>query len=328
MSASLLPSLDGELGDGDAAVRVAGEVVSWAQLTRRAAAVAQHLVGMPSVAIRANPTLDTVVGVVAGLMAGVPVVPMPADAGPMEREHMLHDSGATATIGDPQWPEITLPQVPVAGETDWSGPRPADGATALIMYTSGTTGLPKGVVLSRRAIAADLDGLADAWQWTPDDTLVHGLPLFHVHGLVLGVLGALRVGSRLIHTGKPTPQAYAEAGGTMYFGVPTVWSRICGEPELATSLRGARLVVSGSAPLPVAVFDDMTRLIGQSPVERYGMTETLITVSTRADGERRPGWVGLPIVGVESRLVDEGGAVLDRDGSTIGELQIRGATMF
>ena len=128
------------------------------------------------------------------------------------------------------------------------------------MYTSGTTGLPKGVVLSRRALAADLDGLAEAWEWTPDDTLVHGLPLFHVHGLVLGVLGALRVGSRLLHTGKPTPTAYAAAAGSMYFGVPTVWSRICAEPAAAAALRGARLVVSGSAPLPVAVFEQMQAL--------------------------------------------------------------------
>ena len=325
---ALLPSVDGQFGDGDSAVCVAGESVSWAQLTRRAGAVAQELAGMTAVAIRATPTLETVVGVLAGLMAGVPVVPIPADAGPMEREHMLRDSGATAMIGDPQWLEVVLPQVPVVGEFDWSGPQPSDEATALIMYTSGTTGLPKGVVLSRRAIAADLDGLAEAWQWSPADTLVHGLPLFHVHGLVLGVLGPLRVGARVVHTGKPTPQAYAEADGTMYFGVPTVWSRICAEPALAASLRRARLVVSGSAPLPVAVFDDMTRLIGQSPVERYGMTETLITVSTRADGERRPGWVGMPILGVESRLVDEAGAVLSHDGATIGELQIRGTTMF
>ncbi|HEX2784501.1 MAG TPA: acyl-CoA synthetase [Ilumatobacteraceae bacterium] len=324
----LLPSLNAQFDDRRAAVSVAGEAVSWAQLGRRAAAVAQHLAGMPAVAIRATATLDTVVGVVAGLMAGVPVVPMPADAGPMEREHMLRDCGATATIGDPQWPEVTLPQVPVAGESDWWGDEPAEASTALIMYTSGTTGLPKGVVLSRRAIAADLDGLAEAWEWSPADTLVHGLPLFHVHGLVLGVLGALRVGSSLVHTGKPTPQAYAEAGGTMYFGVPTVWSRVCAEPALATSLAHARLVVSGSAPLPVAVFDEMTRLIGQAPIERYGMTETLITVSTRADGERRPGWVGVPICGVESRLVDDSGAGLGHDGSTIGELQIRGATIF
>jgi fatty acid CoA ligase FadD36 len=324
----LLTSLSGEFGDHASAITVAGEAVSWSQLSRRAAAVAQQLVGMPAVALRATSTLDTVVGVVAGLLAGVPVVPMPADAGPMEREHMLRDSGATATIGDTQWPEVALPQVPITGEADWSGTEPADASTALIMYTSGTTGLPKGVVLSRRAVAADLDGLAEAWQWSPSDTLVHGLPLFHVHGLVLGVLGALRVGSRLIHTGKPTPQAYAAADGTMYFGVPTVWSRICAEPALATALRGARLVVSGSAPLPVAVFDDMTTLIGQSPIERYGMTETLITVSTRADGERRPGWVGQPIVGVESRLVDDSGRLMEHDGATIGELQIRGTTMF
>jgi fatty acid CoA ligase FadD36 len=325
---TLLPSLSGELGDQAAAVSVDGESVSWAQLQRRAAAVAERLVGMQAVALRATPTLDTVVGVVAGLIAGVPVVPMPADAGPMEREHMLRDSGAAATIGDPHWPEVTLPQVSVGGESDWTIDQPSSHSTALVMYTSGTTGLPKGVVLSRRAVAADLDGLAEAWQWSPDDTLVHGLPLFHVHGLVLGVLGALRIGSRLVHTGKPTPRAYAAAGGTMYFGVPTVWSRICAEPTSASALRGARLVVSGSAPLPVAVFEQMQSLIGQAPVERYGMTETLITVSTRADGERRPGWVGLPIAGVESRLVDDTGELMSHDGETIGELQIRGTTMF
>ena len=324
----LLPSLTGDLGDHSAALSVDGTAVSWARLARRAGAVAHRLEGMPAVALRATSTLDTVVGVVAGLMAGVPVVPMPADAGPMEREHMLRDSGATATIGDPQWPEVTLPQVSIDGESDWAGSEPAIDATALIMYTSGTTGLSKGVVLSRRAVAADLDGLAEAWQWSPDDTLVHGLPLFHVHGLVLGVLGALRVGSRLVHTGKPTPQAYAAADGTMYFGVPTVWSRICAEPTLAAALRGARLVVSGSAPLPVAVFEQMQSLIGQAPVERYGMTETLITVSTRFDGERRPGWVGVPIRGVESRLVDDTGGEMGHDGETIGELQIRGTTMF
>ena len=324
----LLPSLTGEIGDHPEAVTVAGQSLSWAQLARRAGAVANRLSGMPAVALRASNTLDTVIGVVAGLIAGVPIVPMPSDAGPMEREHMLRDSGAAAMLGDPHWEEVMLPQVPVEGEAEWTGGEPSADSTALIMYTSGTTGLPKGVVVSRRAVAADLDALAEAWQWSPDDTLVHGLPLFHVHGLVLGVLGALRVGSRLVHTGKPTPQAYAAADGTMYFGVPTVWSRICAEPALASALSGARLVVSGSAPLPVAVFERMQSLIGQAPVERYGMTETLITISTRADGERRPGWVGLPIAGVESRLVGDDGDVIGNDATTIGELQIRGATMF
>ena len=129
------------------------------------------------------------------------------------------------------------------------------------MYTSGTTGLPKGAVLSRGAIAADLDGLAAAWEWTPDDTLVHGLPLFHVHGLILGVLGALRVGSRLDpHRASDARAPTRRQRGTLYFGVPTVWSRDRADPAAARELRGARLLVSGSAPLPVPVFEQMAAL--------------------------------------------------------------------
>ncbi len=201
-------------------------------------------------------------------------------------------------------------------------------ATALIMYTSGTTGPPKGVVVSRRAIAADIDALSEAWQWTPDDTLVHGLPLFHVHGLVLGLLGSLRIGNRFVHTGKPTPAGYAAAQGSLYFGVPTVWSRVVGDLDAALALSSARLLVSGSAALPVPVFDRLAEITGHKPVERYGASETLITVSTLAAGERRPGWVGLPLSGVQTRLVDDNGAPAPHDGETIGGLQVRAPTMF
>jgi fatty acid CoA ligase FadD36 len=196
------------------------------------------------------------------------------------------------------------------------------------MYTSGTTGLPKGAVIPRRAIAAGLDGLADAWGWTPADTLAHGLPLFHVHGLILGVLGPLRIGSRLVHTGRPTAERYAAAGATMYFGVPTVWHRVVASPEHGAALASARLLVSGSAALPVPVFEQLRELTGQVPVERYGMTETLITLSTRHDGERRPGYVGVPIAGVETRLRADAGDPVPHDGTTIGGLQVRGATLF
>src|SRR5262249_25936859 len=191
-----------------------------------------------------------------------------------------------------------------------------------------TTGPPKGVVLSRRAIAADLDALAEAWQWTPDDTLVHGLPLFHVHGLVLGLLGSLRVGNRFVHTGKPTPEGYARAGGTLDFGVRTVWSRVAADRAAADALRSARLLVSGSAPLPVPVFEQLTALTGHRPVERYGASESLITVSTRADGERRPGWVGLPLAGVETRLLDDNGGPVPHAGETGGKPPVRGPLMF
>src|SRR5262245_13064652 len=203
---SLLPVFDGVLEDREDAVTVDGVTVSWSELAGRADALAREIAGAPVVAVAGTPSLDTVIAVVAGLRGGVAVAPVPADAGPMERAHILRDSGASAIVGAPDWPESDLARIPVpaSGEPqDWA--EVDDAAAALVMYTSGTTGPPKGAVLPRSAIAADLDGLAEAWGWTPDDTLVHGLPLFHVHGLILGVLGALRVGSRLVHTGRPLP---------------------------------------------------------------------------------------------------------------------------
>ncbi len=329
MTSTLLPSLDGGIGPGDGAICVVGTTVSWEQLAVAAAATAAGFAGASAVAVQARAELDTIIAVVAALHAGVPIVPVPADSGPAERDHVLRDSGAELIVGTADWPEVILPRVPVRRHGAPAAAAAADpGRIGLIMYTSGTTGPPKGALLSNRAIADDLDGLADAWAWTPDDTLCHGLPLFHVHGLVLGVLGALRVGSRLVHTGRPTPAAYAAAGATMYFGVPTVWSRVCAEPEAARALSGARLLVSGSAALPVPVFERLTELTGRRPVERYGMTETLITIATRADGERRPGHVGIPIRGVEARLVGDDGRTLEPDGETVGALQIRGSTMF
>jgi fatty acid CoA ligase FadD36 len=232
-------------------------------------------------------------------------------------------------LGDPTWAKsrirVPIPEISAPGAGDCPDP---GRAGRMIMYTSGTTGLPKGVVLSPEAIAADLDALAQAWAWTPDDTLVQGLPLFHVHGLILGVLGSLRVGSRLVHTGRPTPSAYAAADGTLYFGVPTVWSRVVEDAGAAAALRPARLLVSGSAGLPAAIFDALVARAGHAPVERYGMTETMITVSSRADGERRAGQVGLPLPGVRTRVVGDDGVPLPCDGESPGELQVRTPTMF
>ena len=316
-----------DIGD---AVRIDGATLSRSDLVGGATSVAERIAGANRVAVLATPTASTVLAVVGCLIAGVPVVPVPADVGAAERRHILTDSGAQAWLGE--LPEETegLPHVPVRLHArSWHRyQEPPPDATALIIYTSGTTGPPKGVVISRRAIAADIDALAQAWQWTPDDTLVHGLPLFHVHGLVLGLLGSLRIGNRLVHTGRPTPEAYAEAGGSMYFGVPTVWSRIVGDPNAAKALAPARLLVSGSAPLPVPVFDQLVALTGHAPVERYGSTEALITLSTLVDGERRPGWVGLPLADVSTRLVHDDGSEVPRDGETIGRLQVQGPMLF
>ncbi|ANY09024.1 acyl-CoA synthetase [Pseudonocardia sp. HH130630-07] len=315
--------------DLDRAVVVGDDALSRSELLDRAGRFAAGIPGDGPVAVHATASLDTVVAVTGCLLAGVPVVPVPPDSGPAERGHVLRDSGATAWAGacpdDVSLPPVVPGSQPVtARETD-------PERTAMLLYTSGTTGAPKGAQLSGGAIAAGLDALFEVWDWTPDDTVAHGLPLFHVHGLILGVLGSLRRGSRVVHTVKPQPARYAAAGGTVYFGVPTVWNRIVEEPESARALAGARLLVSGSAPLPASLFERIAGLTGQAPVERYGMTETMITLSATAGGERRAGWVGLPVPGATTRLApaEEGetGAVPD-DGETVGRLEVRGPMLF
>ncbi len=295
-------------GDGGD-VTVDGQRLTRDQLFSAAARVAQDIGDESIVAIHATPTIDTVVAVVACIEAGVPFVPIAPDAGPLERDHILRDSGTTMILNA----EVVLAHRAKPASTTIT--TTAGGGVACVMYTSGTTGLPKGVVLAGDALGRNLDALIDAWGWTPDDTLVHGLPLFHVHGLILGVLGALRAGSALIHTGRPEPAAYAQAGGSLYFGVPTVWSRVAADLESAKAMRGARLLVSGSAGLPPATADSLSALCGHVPVERYGMTESLITIAARHDDERIVGSVGRPLPGVETRVVDD-------------ELQVRTPWMF
>ncbi|MGI9125428.1 MAG: acyl-CoA synthetase, partial [Mycobacterium sp.] len=328
--ASLNPAAVAGGADIADAVRIDGVTLSRSDLVGAATSVAERVGGAGRIAVLATPTAATVLAVTGCLIAGVPFVPVPADVGLSERNHILGDSGAQAWLGEAPDDLAGLPHVPVRLHArSWHRyPEPGPDSTAMVIYTSGTTGPPKGAVLSRAAVAADLDALAHGWQWTAQDTLVHGLPLFHVHGLVLGLLGSLRVGNRFVHTGRPTPQAYAQARGTLYFGVPTVWSRVVADPDCARALSSARLLVSGSAALPVPVFEGLRQLTGHAPVERYGCTETLITVSTRADGERRPGWVGLPLEGMHTRLVGPDGSPVPHDSETIGSLQVRTPTIF
>ncbi|MFD8519290.1 acyl-CoA synthetase [Streptomyces capillispiralis] len=342
---SLFPALT----DGPAdrpALRFGERSLTYGELAAAAGAVAGGLGEARRVAVWAAPTLETAVAVTAALLAGVTVVPLNPRSGEKELGHILSDSTPDLVLTEPgrhlPAPLGGLPRLDVdpAVRTDRAA-LPDDGARddsdpALIVYTSGTTGPPKGAVLPRRAIAATLDALADAWQWTGDDVLVHALPLFHVHGLVLGTLGPLRRGGSVRHLGRFTPEGVARElndGATMLFGVPTMYHRLAealpGAPELAKALAGARLLVSGSAALPVHDHERIAAATGRRVIERYGMTETLMNTGVRADGEARPGTVGVPLPGVELRLVEEDGSpVTAYDGETVGEIQVRGPNLF
>ncbi|MEU9606965.1 acyl-CoA synthetase [Streptomyces sp. NPDC048057] len=325
--------------------------LTYGQLTAVAGVVARRIGAASRVALWATPTPHTAVGAVAALLAGVPVVPLNPKTGERELAHIVGDSAPTAVLAGPddRLPAAldVLERITVdlgeGADAEGTAPSPRGGvpvdptAPAMVVYTSGTTGPPKGAVLSRRAITASLDALEDAWAWTADDVLVHGLPLFHVHGLILGILGPLRRGAQVRHLGRFSVDGVARElsdGGTMLFGVPTMYHRLAealaDDPALVKALAGARLLVSGSAALPLHDHTRITAATGRTVVERYGMTETLMNTSVRVDAPQpRPGSVGVPLPGVELRLVDEDGApVAAYDGETIGEIQVRGDNLF
>ena len=324
--------------DDKPAVSVGGDRLSYAELREAAGALAAQFDGSRRVAVWAESTLETIVASVAVLESGAALVPVNPKLGRSELEHVLSDSSPEVIIGAPG--ELPVEIRRLEADTGARGELPAivgaDEDPALVVYTSGTTGRPKGAVLPRRAVSSNLDGLADAWEWTGEDVLTHGLPLFHVHGLVLGVFGPLRRGGELRHLGRFEPAAAAGAlseGATMLFGVPTMYHRIAREAEgdasIAEGLKRARLLVSGSAPLPAPVFKRVEELCGQQVVERYGLTETLMNTAVRADSPRRPGYVGVPVPGVEVRLVaDDGSDVEVSDDETIGEVAVRGPNVF
>ena len=338
---SLFPAL--ESPGEQVALRFGDRSLTYAELAAATGALAARLPRGGRVAIWATPALETAVAVVAALRAGAAAVPLNPKSGEKELGHILSDSAPSVVLAAPadELPstvgQLLRLDVDVTGT---GGPAPApfpgDEEPALIVYTSGTTGPPKGAVLPRRAIATTLDALADAWQWTGDDVLVHGLPLFHVHGLVLGILGPLRRGGSVRHLGRFSTEGVARElneGATMLFGVPTMYHRIAQaletETELAKALGRARLLVSGSAALPVHDHERIAAATGRRVIERYGMTETLMNTSVRADGEPRAGTVGVPLPGVELRLVEEdGSAIPSYDGESVGEIQVRGPNLF
>lgn len=336
MTTSLLPGLP------HASLEIAGARLDGDDLAGAVGAVVASLAGRQRVALWCASELETGLGIAGALIAGITVVPINPASGDRELAHETGDSQPEAVLASAtaELPPTlaALPRIVIDPAARAPLPTIAvdPDAAALIVYTSGTTGAPKGVVMSRRAVAANLDALADAWGWTSSDVVVQALPLFHVHGLVLGTIGPLRLGGGVRHVGRFSPEAIAAAladDGTMLFAVPTMHGRLLAaaeaDPTVAAALRSARLIVSGSAALPARVHEAYTAATGQQIVERYGMSEALMIASARHDGPRIPGAVGTALPGVEIRITDDAGGVMDvGDGDTIGNVEIKSASLF
>lgn len=306
------------------ALTVAGGEVRWsaAELEERTRATAERLAARgvvhgARVIVSGAPSADLVVAYVALLRLGAAPVPTNTAYLRAELEHIVSACHATfAVIDDPKRVESLVPAA--TPSTLATGPRSAcdldlcmPGDVAMVAFTSGTTGQPKAAVHLHRTLLAGARSVVEAWQWLPHDTLLLALPLFHMHGLGVGVHGSLTAGAamHLLPTFDPVAVRSAAAATTMFFGVPTMYARLS---DALGGLSGQRLLVSGSAPLDPVLFGRISEACGQAPLERYGMTETVMITGNPLHGERRAGSVGLPLPGVHIRLDDVTGEVLVR----------------
>jgi malonyl-CoA/methylmalonyl-CoA synthetase len=347
---------------GRAAVADGAGTCTYGALAARSAAVARDLLerradlGETRVVLLAPPGAAYVAGQWGTWMAGGVSVPLSPQQTPFEWEYILDDSQAAAAIVSPEYVDAFVPldaarplRIIPAGASG-HGQRNGEAASAqlpnvgparraLMLYTSGTTSRPKGVVLTHGNLAAQVECLTEAWAWTQDDRALHVLPLNHTHGVVNVLACALWNGATCEFGGGFDAERVWErlASGeiTVFMAVPAIYSRLIAawreapEPVRATWSAGAarlRLFVSGSAALPVPVLEEWRVITGHTLLERYGMTEIGMALSNPLHGARRAGFVGTPLPGVEVRLVSEAGE--DVAGGMPGELLVRGPGVF
>jgi malonyl-CoA/methylmalonyl-CoA synthetase len=332
---------------GPALTLTFGEIAS---RSRRMASVlaARGLRAGDRLAVQLPNRLEFLEVFLASLELGVIFVPVNVLYREREVGHIVADAEPAAVVttrdlaglvppGTPRWDVETL-----AGEADETAdrskpvapesPRMTASTPAAIVYTSGTTGRAKGAVLTHGSLAANARTLVEAWRITAEDRYLAVLPLFHVHGLGNGVCSGLASGCRMRLVERfehdRAEALLEEFRPTLFFGVPTVYVRLLELDDAAARRIGGRmrLFVSGSAPLPSPVFEAFRAKFGHAILERYGMTETLMTIGNPYDEERRPGTVGRPLPGVEVRIVGPDGRDLP-EGET-GQLLVRGPAVF
>jgi malonyl-CoA/methylmalonyl-CoA synthetase len=339
-------------GDRVAIVDPAG-AWTYAQLDADAARLAGALLdGAPEldevrVAVLCTPGHDYVTALLACWTAGAIAVPLHPEHPEPEQAYVVEHSGATLIVASAAYEsagqslaaEHGARYVAVDSRADPAPPRDFDPARrALMVYTSGTTGRPKGVVHTHSTLAAQVRGLVEAWAWSADDRILLVLPLHHVHGIVNVTLCSLWSGACCEAPGGfdalATWSRLASGDLTLFMAVPTIYTRLISAwndapaPERQRWPAGAaqlRLMVSGSAALPVSTLEQWQKITGHMLLERYGMTEIGMALSNTLE-RRVPGKVGVPLPGVEVRIVDE--ELRDVDDGTAGELLVRGPNVF
>jgi malonyl-CoA/methylmalonyl-CoA synthetase len=266
------------------------------------------------IVVQAEKSVEGALLYLATLRAGLVYVPLNTGYTTAELDHFVQDAEPALVVapGHRELADFIAP--PAAFETV---PRDPDDLAA-ILYTSGTTGRSKGAMLSHANLSSNALVLKDYWRWRPGDVLVHALPIYHVHGLVVALHGALLNGSTMLWHKSFDADAVIDdlARATILMGVPTFYTRLLADPRLTReAVANMRLFVSGPAPLLEATFAEFEARTGHRILERYGMTEAGMICSNPYDGERIPGTVGFPLPGVEARVRDE-------------VLEIRGPNLF
>jgi malonyl-CoA/methylmalonyl-CoA synthetase len=329
----------------------------WADLERRSSAGAARLASSlaegtsdeafgPRVGMLLEPGAGWLATLMAIWRAGMVAVPLSPRYPDRELARLLLDAGATAVVHDAANARPGLAEVETMGP--WLEARGllADGpalaeeqreSLAMLLYTSGTTGRPKGVRLSHRALAHQARLLCEAWALEGRGALLHGLPLHHMHGIAIALFPCLLAGMeiRLLPRFEATIVWEALADADVFMGVPTMYHRLLEAHDAADATtrgrwagaaRAAGLCTSGSAALPVTLAGRWQRLSGSIPLERYGMTEMGVGCSNPLDpSARRRGWVGPALPTLEMRLMSDGGEP-SADGA--GMLQVRGPSLF
>lgn len=286
-------------------------------------------------------------------LAGGVAVPLCLSHPAPELEYVIEDTGAEAIVAHPGFADLLRPLAEARGiglvltselfaSERRTLPQFGPERRAMILYTSGTTSKPKGVVLTHRNIAAQVQSLIEAWGWTADDHILHVLPLHHTHGIINVLSCAMWAGATCEFLPKfdaaEVWQRFMHSNLTLFMAVPTIYVKLItvweeAPPEerkrMSEACRRMRLMVSGSAALPISVFEKWRAISGHALLERYGMTEIGMALSNPLHGERRPGFVGLPLPGVTVRLVNEEGREIPPGRESIqGEIEVKGANVF